>query len=670
MSVMVRGGRGRSGSVGLRRAAWACLIVIAVMAVNPQDVLLTVQASGPSGNADVLFFFTPEDYDWGNSAVNGSLDAVTVSRNAASFMNKGFVYETNASGTYIEIGGLAPTAGSWNWTLLKWSASAGWAEWKSPAGSLLIGPGDAIAWCPGNELTPAPDPLTRYPWPMFKSNAARTGGSLSPVLAGNQTFWTRQLEAPVLSSPCAASGKLFVVAGGSGGGQATITALNVTDGSVAWQRQLGASGPQLSSPAYSGGLIFVGLSTGILKAFDARSGEPAWEYSSPAGQYGITSSPAIVNGDVLFAGGDGMVRRLDRHGALVWQAQLNATSGSASSLAAWMDRAGKGPSDRLVLATAGGGLACLNFSDGVALWSIGLGLDFGTGLVAGTPAISQFGHTFVPVINRDASGAWKSMNLYGINLEDSIIQWNSSYGASSSSPACQEDGLFLGTGTELTGHHPTRGTRFWGIPLAPVDGSPAVSRGYIYFALNATNGTVGCARVGGLLEWTRELGTPFRSSPVLADGRLFICGMDGRVFCIGRAPRPLLAASLLEPPSPISAGATIELKAVFNNSGEAPAAFLAYLTVDGNRTAVRKGPIEVHPGETKTAVFEWKAEEGAHELNLSLDGAVGAINGTSVEVKAASGACASVVAIVPVLGFATAIPMIVAFTKKKGGGMR
>jgi hypothetical protein len=130
------------------------------------------------------------------------------------------------------------------------------------------------------------------------------------------------------------------------------------------------------------------------------------------------------------------------------------------------------------------------------LWSIGLGLDPATGLIDGTPAISQYAHAFVPVINRDASGAWTSMNLYGIYLGDSIIQWNASYSPSGSSPAYPEDGLFLGTGNELVGHHPTRGTRFWGIPMAPVDSSPAASRGYVFFALNATNGTVGCARVG------------------------------------------------------------------------------------------------------------------------------------------------------------------------------
>jgi outer membrane protein assembly factor BamB len=648
------------------RAALAWLVVLGLLAAWPHVIC---QAEPVSPGADVLFLFTPEDYDWGLAAMNGSADAVSVSRTAASFMNKGFVYEQNSSGTYIEIGGLAPPAGSWNWTLLKWGANGSWEEWQGSARELTVRPGEAIAWCPGNELPLAPDPLTKYPWPMFKSNSARTGGSLSPVPAGNLTFWTRQLEAPVLASPCAAAGKLFVVAGGNSD-QASISALNTTDGTVAWQRQLGASGPQLSSPAYSDGRVFVGLSTGMLRAFDARSGSPAWEYPTPAGPYGITSSPLIVRGDVIFAGGDGIVRRLDRNGALVWQAQLNASSGSGSSPAVWIDRAGKGPSDRLVMATDGGGIACLNLSDGAALWSVGLGLEFGTGLVAGTPAISQYADAYVPVINRYSSGAWRSMNLYGINLKDSIIQWNASYGASGSSPAFLEDGLFLGTGTELTGHHPTRGTRFWGIPVASMDGSPAVSRGYIFFASNNTNGTVGCARVGGLLEWTRDLGTPFRSSPVMADGRLFICGMDGRVFCLGRSPETRISAVLIPPASSLSAGATAELRAVFNNTGDAPATFTAYLTVDGNRTAVKKGPMFISPGENRTVVLDWKAEKGRHELNLSLDGADAVLNGTTIDVKAAPQGCAVVWAILPVLGTAASLPVIPLMTQRKGGGRR
>jgi len=649
------------------RAAPAAAAVLLLLAAWPQAIC---SAEPSTGKVDVLFYFTPEDYAWGTSDVNGTIDAVAASTNAASSLNKGFVYTPGAGGPYIEIGGLAPPPGAWNWTLLKWEADGGWQEWSGPARGLSIGPGEAIAWCPGNELFPAPDPLTRYPWTMFKANAARTAGSLSPVPASNLTFWTAQLGSPVLSSPCVATGKLFVVAGGSGGGQAVLTALDVSDGSAAWHRDLGASGPVACSPAYYNGLVFVVLGDGSLAAFHARTGEPAWEFNGSAGGGPVSSSPAIVNGDVIFSAGNGGVFRVHGDGTAVWQAQTKATAGTQSSPAVWQDRAGKGPSDRLVVATAGGGLACLNLSDGAELWSIGLGLDPATGLVEGTPAISQFGHAFVPVINRDISGAWKSMNLYGINLEDSIIQWNASYPPSPSSPSYQEDGLFLGTGTELTGHHPTRGTRFWGIPLAPVDGSPAACRGYVYFALNASNGTVGCARVGGFLEWSRDLGTAFRSSPVIADGRLFACGMDGRVFCLGRVPQARLSAALRGPAKSPSAGSTIELKAVLNNTGELPATFVAYLTVDGNRTAVRTGTIEVPAGTAKTAVLKWKAEKGAHKLNLTIDGADAAVNGTTINVTASAGACASVAAAVSVVGFAAAAPMILAFSRRRGGAAR
>jgi outer membrane protein assembly factor BamB len=659
---MALGERMQRMGTGPPRAALAWLVVLGLLAAWPQVIC---PAEPVSGKADVLFFFTPEDYDWGVATVNGSADAVSVSRNAASFMNKGFIYEEKSSGTYIEIGGLAPPAGSWNWTLLNWGAKGGWEVWQGSARELSVKPGEAIAWCPGNELPPAPDPLTRYPWPMFKSNAARTGGSLSPVPAGNGTYWDAWVGGPIWSSPCVASGKVITVVSGEVG-NAMLAALNETDGNVAWKRDLGVSGLQLSSPAYSEGRVFVGLSDGRLMAFDVRTGEPAWEFNTSAGAWGISSSPAIVRGDVLFAGGDGIVRRLDRNGALIWQAQLNTNSGSRSSLAVWIDRTGKGPSDRLVIATAGGGLACLNLSDGAALWSIRLGLNPATGLVEGTPAISQYAEVYVPVINSEASGAWSSMNLYGINLGDSIIQWNASYGASASSPAYQEDGLFLGTGTELTGHHPTRGTRSWGIPLAPY-GAPAVSRGYIYFALTDDNGTVGCARVGGLLEWTRDLGARFRSSPAIADGRIFLCGYDGRVFCLGRAPEAHISAVLIPPASSPSAGATAKLKAVFNNWGDKSATFTAYLTVDGNRTAMKKGALVIPAGENRTVVFEWKAEKGRHELNLSLDGAEATVKGTTVEVKAASGACASAVAVLPVVGFAAAVPLILAVSKRKGG---
>ena len=130
MIIMARGGLIRREGLKLPRAALAWLVILSLLAACPQVIC---SAEPTSGKADVLFFFTPEDYVWGSSAVNGTADAVTVSRNAASFMNKGFVYEEKSSGTYIEIGGLAPPSGSWNWTLLNWGANGSWEVWQGSA---------------------------------------------------------------------------------------------------------------------------------------------------------------------------------------------------------------------------------------------------------------------------------------------------------------------------------------------------------------------------------------------------------------------------------------------------------------------------------------------------------------------------------------------------------
>jgi hypothetical protein len=118
------------------------------------------------------------------------------------------------------------------------------------------------------------------------------------------------------------------------------------------------------------------------------------------------------------------------------------------------------------------------------------------------------------------------------------------------------------------------------------------------------------------------------------------------------------------------AGATAELRAVFNNTGDIPATFTAYLTVDGIRTSVKKGPLVISPGENRTVVLDWKADGRGHEFNLSLDGADAVIFGTVIYSKGSPDVCAVAMAILPVVGFALAVPLIVALIGRRGGGTR
>jgi outer membrane protein assembly factor BamB len=634
-------------------------MVLLLLAAWPQAVC---SAQPTPGNVDVLFLFTPEDYAWGVSPVNVTVDAVTASRNAAASLNMGFTYQANASGAFIEIGGLAPAAGSWNWTLLKWGVGGNWEKWNGSESGLSARPGESIAWCPSDRLLPVPDPLSRYPWPMFRSSASRRGESLSSAPLSNLSYWTASVDAPVLSSPCVANGKVFVISGGAGGAPARAFGLREDSGAVLWEKEIGATGLQYSSPAYAEGKVIFGASNGKLKALSATTGELVWEHTMDPVE-NISSSPAIIDGRVLFSGGGGTVKCLDLAGNVLWTAAtagpVNITSPSVLTDGTISDR---------VVACAGYGIVfCLNLSDGGQLWNTTVGdLPHHDRFIA-TPPISQTGFGF-PLLTRcepPDNPSW--LKLCSLNLKDGVTQWTANYNLSDSSPALAAGGMFLGTSTEFVGHHPDRGTRSWGIPLAPVDGSPAVAEGYVYFATDGPDGTVACARVGGFLEWTRTFNTSFFSSPAVADGRLFVCGMDGSVLCLGRPPQARLSAVLGTSAKSPSAGATVELKAVFTNTGEAPATFIAYLTVDGNKTAVKTGSMEVPAGGTRTAALEWKAVKGVHRLNMTFDGADAAVNGTSVNVSAPSGACASAVAVISVLGFASAVPMIAAFSRRKGG---
>ena len=84
----------------------------------------------------------------------------------------------------------------------------------------------------------------------------------------------------------------------------TVSALDLGDGSMVWQRQT-------PEPVHSGllatasGLVFVGQGSGTFDAFDARSGELLWQFDLGAGVHGgpVTYSVAGVQYVVVPAGG-------------------------------------------------------------------------------------------------------------------------------------------------------------------------------------------------------------------------------------------------------------------------------------------------------------------------------------------------------------------------------
>jgi outer membrane protein assembly factor BamB len=603
-----------------------------------------------------MFYYGPEEYYWGNASMAGGTDAVAASANAADNINRRFSYDDSPGGAIVDIGGLQPGANdTWHWTLLLWdSANESWRPWAGSARELGLTAGSAIAWCPNDTLQPTPNPLSEYPWPMFRCTAMRQGESLSPAPLTNLTWWTARLEGlggKVVSSPCVAGGRLFLVAPDAPGtsGRARVVCLDDTDGRRLWQTDLPADALPYSSPAYASGRLFVAAGS-VMRALDARKGSVLWEYPCNRTDADISSSPVVDGDKVLFSDGEGLLHCLDLDGESVWEAALGARVFLSSPALL---------GDRIVAGTEGGRVLCLRLSDGGIVWDAEVG-----GKVRATPTLSTGGYAFVEAQSYEGDTP-VSMNIYSVFMRDGSRQWNASYPPAVSSPASAAGGLYLGTDAGLAGHHPDRGVQMWGIPAGPIRSSPAVARGYVYFSTDANPGTVGCARVGGFMEWSMGVNDSFFSSPVVADGRLFAASENGTVYCLGRPPRALVTADI-SAPARASEGAALKVKALLNNAGEAPAVFTVRMTVDGRPTGAAKGPTELQPGQGINLTFEWNAAKGAHVLGLAFNGTNGT-TGTKLVVgtpAASSNLCAVAAGVVAASSGAALAPLVAWFGRR------
>ncbi len=78
---------------------------------------------------------------------------------------------------------------------------------------------------------------------------------------------------------------------------------------------------ELSTPALSGGLLYVGATNDRFYAIDLRGGGVKWKYDAG---HPLEATPSITDGMVCFGSSDGMMRCLDDKGKLLWQFQARS----------------------------------------------------------------------------------------------------------------------------------------------------------------------------------------------------------------------------------------------------------------------------------------------------------------------------------------------------------
>ena len=210
----------------------------------------------------------------------------------------------------------------------------------------------------------------------FQIDATHKGSitieNLAPPL---RQRWTVNFGRP-MSYPLIADGRVFVtVKNASPSSGTTLFALNATDGATIWSFNLGGSS-FWSASCYENGRVFAINSSGLLRSFDAATGNQNWSVQLP-GQFSFSAPPTVSNGVIYTsgAGSGGTVYAVNANtGAVLWTASV-ANGGNSSPVVT---------SDGVYVSYSCPNVYKLNPATGAQIWRFSTGCSGGGGR---TPAL-------------------------------------------------------------------------------------------------------------------------------------------------------------------------------------------------------------------------------------------------------------------------------------------
>jgi outer membrane protein assembly factor BamB len=300
-------------------------------------------------------------------------------------------------------------------------------------------------------------------WAMFHHDASHSGTTTGITTNYAKPLWNYSTEGSIWSSPAVTGGYVFV-----GSKDGFIYSFNASNGRLVWAFPTG--GQVDSSPAVAGSYVFVGSDDGWLYCMNITSGMPVWiEWVGWNAGWNSRSSPTVVNNHVYVGSGN--------HDVL-----------------------------------------CFNASDGSTIWTYRT-----TKAVLTSPAVSN-GTLYV---------ATDDFHVYALNASTGDELWHTHTGSTNSSPSIQDGYVYIGS---YEGYvfclNATTGTVLWRYQTGgSVTSSPAVAYGFVFvgsddnyvYCINASNGQ---------LIWRTQTGYWVSSSPAVADGNLYVGSEDYSIYCL------------------------------------------------------------------------------------------------------------------------------------------
>lgn len=260
------------------------------------------------------------------------------------------------------------------------------------------------------------------------------------------------------------------------------------------------------------GTVYIGNLDGIFYAIDALTGAKKWEFKTGGA---IQSTPTVANGVVYFASWDKKIYALD---AVTGSKKWESAPGLLQPFAA--------PAIEKGLLYYGGEhyLFALDIATGVVKWKF---QDDEVYSWEASPTVVE------GIVYASIRGGGNQVGIYGLDALTGVLKWKASKTfITESSPAIANGLLYVGSEYHgFSAFDIKTGAVSWEFPDASlVNSSPTISNGLVYFGSglfgSGTNKILALNASTGAKKWeyATDEGTVYYSSPLVADGVVYIGG--------------------------------------------------------------------------------------------------------------------------------------------------
>jgi eukaryotic-like serine/threonine-protein kinase len=366
-------------------------------------------------------------------------------------------------------------------------------------GAVLTAPIEASADTPGD-------------WTQFRNAPDQTGVNVAETSLSTTTVnrlrqrWVNKVGGSVWSTPAVVDGTLYIASVDDG----RLHAISVTTGQTLWTAPPDAltSDWTFTSPTVANGIVYLGINRPAAEvwAFDARSGATMWR--TGASFSNIVGSPTVADGVVYVTTTADQVLALDAAtGTRIWDVQPGGGRGSGFYSAPTVALG-------LIFVTSlNHNVYALKSDNGEVVWTFTTG-----GINASSPAVSG---GLVYLSSRDG-------NVYALDVGTGAARWQFRYGSNilasfQSSPAVADGVVYVGTNNDrrVIALDAATGRQRWSARTGGiVMSSPVVANGVVYIGSDDRS-VNGFATANGRKLWSARVAGAVDSGPVVSNGMVF-----------------------------------------------------------------------------------------------------------------------------------------------------